>query len=68
MRDFGKEQLEVSRPEWSALDTLNFCLNKLYADKQHNVSDSVCTGMSYEELIGCLLLARDECILKRKDV
>jgi hypothetical protein len=60
MKDFRKEQLEVGRPKINPLDGINFCLECLYADQEKTIMDNVAGGCSYEELIGVLLLARDE--------
>lgn len=60
MKDYSKEVLEESRPKIDVLDGINFALDRLYSDKEKNITDCAARGMSYEELIGVLLLARDE--------
>jgi len=62
MKDYSKEILEKSRPERSALECVNFCLNCLYDDNKLTISDTIGDRMTLEELIGALLKARDELI------
>jgi hypothetical protein len=38
---------------------VNFCLAQLYADRMHRCGDEVVRNLTFEELIGALLLARD---------
>ena len=60
MKDFTQEELEASRPQGSALSLINFCLGQLYDDRTRKLTDGVAQNLSYEELIGALLEARDE--------
>lgn len=60
MKSHTKEQLEQQRPIISALSTVEYCLEKCFSDKTHSIEDSVFDDCTYEELIGALLLARDE--------
>lgn len=60
MKDCTKEELENSRPLISADEAISHCLNCLYRDKRHAIEDYVSPNLTYEELIGALLLARDE--------
>lgn len=60
MKDFGKEVLESSRPETDALTCIDHCLRQLYADRTHKVEDEVSPALTYEELIGALLQAKDK--------
>lgn len=60
MKDFTREELESNRPPKDALDVLDFCLDRLYNDTQKRTTDELAHGLTYEELIGTLLLARDE--------
>jgi hypothetical protein len=60
MKDLRRKDLEESRPSGSAEDLLEFCLEALYRDKEHVVGDVVVYGLTYEELIGALLMVRDE--------
>ena len=60
MKDFAREDLEGSRPSISVEETVDFCLKRLYADRAHCIDEEVVRGLSFEELIGALLLARDQ--------
>ncbi len=71
MKDFSQETLETGRPRIDAIDGINFCLQNLYADTKKNCDDIVAGCMSYEELIGALLVARDEltqCVAERDEL
>jgi hypothetical protein len=59
VKRYSKKELEESRPNVEPIDAVNFCLRRLYADKAHSMSDKVVTDLTFEELIGTLLLARD---------
>jgi len=59
MKDYSKKSLEKTRPSASGIETVDFCLGQLYADRKHRISDLVAGICTYEELIGALLLARD---------
>jgi hypothetical protein len=59
MKDFTKEILESSRPNESVETCLEHCLTSLYEDNTHYTDDSISPSLTYEELIGALLLARD---------
>lgn len=59
MRNCSKRELTASRPEMSAFSAVDFCLNQLYRDRSKRLNDLVAKNLSYEELIGALLLARD---------
>jgi hypothetical protein len=59
MTDFTQSQLESSRPSSPIDEGVGVCLKRLYEDRSHSVTDEVVTGLTYEELIGVLLLARD---------
>lgn len=60
MKDATKEVLESSRPDKDAKDTIKSCLSQLYADEEHEIEDEIVNNLTFEELIGALLLARDE--------
>ena len=60
MKDCSKAELEAARPKISRQQAINHCLCRLYADKKHSIRDELCTNLTYEELIGALLLARDQ--------
>ncbi|KKK59178.1 hypothetical protein LCGC14_3037000 [marine sediment metagenome] len=59
MKDFHKTVLEDSRPNKLVEETVSFCLERLYLDKKHRIEDEVVDGLTFEELIGCLLQVRD---------
>ena len=59
LKDFTKRELNDSRPEKTLKEVVDFCLKKIYEDKKHKISDEVSPGLTYEELIGALLLAQD---------
>jgi len=59
-----KDQTEAwiddgSRPDKPALEVITFCLRRLYADKKHMFQGDVVDGLTFEELIGALLMAKD---------
>ena len=60
MKDFTQNELEKSRPSIDTLEAINFCLEKLYEDNTKNTSDYIVKNLTFEELLGALLLARDE--------
>ena len=60
MKDFTKEQWEEGRPKIPAVEGIEFSLACLYRDIEREAADIVAGGMTYEELIGVLLVARDE--------
>lgn len=59
MKDYTQVELEESRPLVSERQAVMFCLQQLYADREHTLSDYVVDSLTYEELIGTLLLVRD---------
>ncbi len=59
MKNASQQYLESSRPDASTLDAIAFCLERLFADSHNNTTDIVCHNLTFEELIGALLLARD---------
>jgi hypothetical protein len=60
MKDFTKEQISESRPGQSVQETIRFCLERLFEDRKHCMTDMVCRELTYEELIGALLQAQDK--------
>lgn len=42
-----------------ALHRVRFCLEQLYADEEHNTSDDVVDGLTFEELLGALISAQN---------
>ena len=49
----GTAQLQDEALEW-----IDFCLRKLYADTEHSLVDVVVHGLVFEEVFGALLTAR----------
>jgi hypothetical protein len=40
-------------------EAVDFCLRQLYCDRRHCIDEEVVAGLTFEELIGALLLSRD---------
>lgn len=60
MKDYTQEILEESRPEGiTALGAIEFCLQQFYRDASHEREDEIVARLTFEEVIGALLLARD---------
>jgi hypothetical protein len=59
MRDYNQKELEGSRPQIPATDAITYCLTRLYEDQEHSVSDFLAPHLTYEELIGALLVGLD---------
>ena len=59
MKDFTEKELRQGRPNKDAKDTIAFCLESLFLDKNHTISDRITDRLTYEELIGALLQAED---------
>ena len=59
MKDIDNEVALKYRPAIEPLEGLVFCLDALLADSGKSMTDTVACGLSYEELIGVLLVARD---------
>lgn len=59
MKDASRETLEASRPSAEPLAAVTYCLKRLFLDESHRCSDNVSPMLTYEELIGALLHARD---------
>ena len=59
MKDILPETLEAGRPNYSARHCIDHALNALYEDRTKCLGDEVAKNLTYEELIGTLLLARD---------
>lgn len=59
MKNRTVKELKSSRPDLHLVHTVEHCLNRLYRDRKHGIEDEVAKGLTYEELIGCLLQARD---------
>ncbi len=59
MKGYTKAELEAERPSISSVEGLDFCLRQLYKDRKHRVTDEIVNYLTFEELIGALLLAQD---------
>lgn len=61
MLDVSQEELEsgISNTKIDAESSVGFVLKKLYEDKEHGVEDEVVNGLTFEELVGALLLAKE---------
>ncbi|MCK9632560.1 MAG: hypothetical protein M0R30_13090 [Methanoregula sp.] len=59
MKDFSERELRDGCPNMEPRDTVAFCLECLFKDKKHNITDRVTDRLTYEELIGALLQAED---------
>ena len=59
LKGYSREALEENRPSISAAHGIAFCLERLYEDNAHSIDEEVVRGLTYEELIGSLLLSRD---------
>lgn len=60
MKDVTQQELEESRPHIDVDEGIDGCLNALFKDKKHKTTEEIVRGLTFEELIGVLLLARDE--------
>ena len=49
-----------SRPTYSALDCVQFCLNTLFKEPKLVGTETIGERLTVEELLGALLLAEDE--------
>lgn len=59
MKDASPTLIESGRPDGSPAQTVEYCLRQLYADRHKSVRDEVAKDLTYEELLGALLHARD---------
>ena len=59
MRGKTKRELESARPTIDTAEAVEFCLRQLYRDRRHGIDDEVVAHLTFEELIGALLHARD---------
>ena len=59
MKDYTEKELTESRPGVSVEIAIDFCLRKLYEDSTHKLTNFVVDGLTFEELIGALLSAKD---------
>ncbi len=60
MKDYSEKELRDSRPTLvDAQSGITFCLDALFADNEHRFEEPIVTGLSFEELLGALLLVED---------
>jgi len=59
MKGRTKRELESDRPTIDTAEAVDFCLRQLYRDRLHRIDEEVVVGLTFEELIGALLLSRD---------
>ena len=60
MKDILEETLRSSRPKVGGKFAVQHCLHHLYKDNKHCLEEEIVKGLTFEELIGALLLAQDE--------
>ncbi|MDM4014886.1 hypothetical protein [Roseiconus lacunae] len=60
MKDHTTASLESARPQIDTRQAVDFCLQQLYRCRRHKITDEAATRLTYEELLGALLLARDD--------
>jgi len=59
MKDATEKELQEERPAVDLEDALKHCLSALYKDDEHMFQDYIVKGLSFEELIGTLLMAQE---------
>lgn len=59
MKDFTEKELRDGRPSLLLADTVSHCLKRLFQDRRHSFMGKVVDGLTFEELIGCLLQVED---------
>ena len=67
MIDSTPTMIERFRPTIGALAAVDNCLQMLYNDERRALDDMVVPGLTFEELLGCLLLIRDRLIADAPD-
>jgi hypothetical protein len=61
MKNKTIKQIESGRPRgMTSLELIDFCLSALYRDEEHNFEESINRYITFEELLGALLVARDD--------
>jgi len=67
MKRYDKKTLESSPlPELGTEEAISFCLDRLYEDNTHDIREEIVVGLSFEELIGALLSARNDILHDRE--
>jgi len=59
MKNLTRKDLKSHRPNHSPRHCIEHALNALFDDNTKRLDDEVVKNLTYEELIGALLLARD---------
>lgn len=67
MKDASRTELERDRPKVEALAAISHCLDRLFMDRRHGLADEVVERLTFEELTGALLLARDAAAGRRAE-
>jgi hypothetical protein len=67
MKDVSREYINRGRPDEDTLWLLDFCLDALYKDTKHKFNEDINKNLTYEELLGTLLKAKDEIQFLRKE-
>jgi hypothetical protein len=60
MKDVTGLTLHKGPTQIQPLEAVEFCLDRLDADNEHLVEEEIAKSLTYEEVIGALILARDE--------
>jgi hypothetical protein len=60
MKENDRTRFEACKPDHISLgQALDFCLERLYEDPKHSLSEDIWRDCTYSEIIGTLLLAKD---------
>jgi hypothetical protein len=59
MKDFNERIMRNVRPNLPANRVVKYCLDRLFLDQEHKTSDEIVSGLTFEEIIGALLMAED---------
>jgi hypothetical protein len=59
MKDAPREELKSARPNASTSKMVDYCLEQLFNDKEHNLTENIVKGLTFEEVIGVLLVMQD---------
>lgn len=62
MKDLTQAEMQKIRFEGTAFEAIAYCLQQLDTDKSNNVVDTIAGHLTFERLIGTLLVARTELI------
>ncbi|MBW8185504.1 hypothetical protein [Shewanella nanhaiensis] len=60
MRDIDKKELESGRSPLEVLEGVDYCLDALFKETEKGIDDFVVKGLKFEELVGILLVVKDE--------